>query len=89
MHEVWIQGVLKINEMVREMEVPSEKKAMDALEISSQIAILLDHTQHDIEAYVRREIIDKMCKKTLEVDMSVKEVTMRPLSTVLNKKQFH
>ena len=86
-HEVWIQGVLKINEMVREMEVPSEKKAMDALEISSQIAILLDHTQHDIEAYVPREIIDKMCKKTLEVDMSVKEVTMRPLSTGSTKQE--
>lgn len=86
-HEVWIQDVMKINEMVREMEAPSEKKAMDALEISSQITRLLDHTWDDIEAYVPREIIDKMCKKTLEVDMSVKEVTMRPLSTGSTKQE--
>ena len=80
-HEVWIQDVLKINEMVREMEVPSEKKAIDALETYSQIISLLDHTWDDIGAYVPKEIIDKMCKKTLEVDKSIKEVTMRLLST--------
>ena len=64
-HEVWIQDILKINEMVREMEAPSKKKEIDALELSSQITRLLDHTQDDIEAYVPREIIDKMCKKVI------------------------
>ena len=86
--EVWIQDVLKINEMVREMEMPSVKEAIDSLEISSQISRLLDHSWDDIEAYVPGEIIDKMCMRTLEVDKSVKEeATARALSTGSGKQE--
>ncbi|XP_034701677.1 uncharacterized protein LOC117926621 [Vitis riparia] len=61
-HEGWILDVLAINQKLR--EAVYRKKEIDVSELSPRISLLLDHSIHDIEAYVRPEFIEKMQRGT-------------------------
>ena len=63
-HEGWILDVLAINQKLREA-VYGEKK-IDFSELSPRIDQLLDHSIHDIEAYVRSDIILEMQMRHLQ-----------------------
>ena len=51
-----------INQKLR--EAVYRKKEIDVSELSPRISLLLDHSIHDIEAYVRPDIIEEMQRET-------------------------
>ena len=64
-HKNWILNVLEVTQEVRELMASSMDKETNISELSSEISRLLDHSIHDIEAYVPPHIIEEMQWGTL------------------------
>ncbi|KAL6329231.1 hypothetical protein AAG906_014841 [Vitis piasezkii] len=55
----WVQDILKINDVVREMEAPSKKKEIDAFKLENQISTLMTHYMDEIEPLFPQVVIAK------------------------------
>ncbi|XP_010657929.2 disease resistance protein At4g27190 isoform X2 [Vitis vinifera] len=55
----WVRDILKINDVVREMEAPSKKKEIDAFKLENQISTLMTHYMDEIEPLFPQVVIAK------------------------------
>ena len=73
-HKIWIWAVLWITHEIKDLTVSSMKHKRNLQHLFFSINHLLDHSIHDIEAYIPPSMIEEMEKKTLESRTLEKEV---------------
>ena len=73
-HKIWIRAVLLITDKIKDLTVSSMKRKRNLQHLFFSINHLLDHSIHDIEAYIPPGMIEEMEKETLESRTLEKEV---------------
>ncbi|RVW44353.1 Disease resistance protein [Vitis vinifera] len=63
----WVRDILKINDVVREMEAPSKKKEIDAFKLENRISTLMTHYMDEIEPLFPQVVIAK-CFSGIDVE---------------------